>query len=138
MGYIQLLSLQESIVLSDALIAASNIEEYTASGTYVQIKSLMRLTEIYAKCQIRVKHDMRTNLGGGYSKLYKNGLPIAGTEHYNGSGSYVAYTDDLSVTDFRAGDTIELWAYNADNTPGHNTYVRNFQICGNNVPFGEV
>jgi hypothetical protein len=136
MGYIQPLALQESIVLSDALIAAANTERAQASTTYVLCKSILRLTEIYHTSQIRVKHDMRTLAGGGYSKLYKNGQAIPGTEHYNGSGSYVTYTDDLSITDFKAGDTLEVWVYNTSPTPT-NTYVRNFQIYGNNVAFSE-
>jgi hypothetical protein len=138
MGYVQLLSLQESTVLSDDLISAADTERETTNSTYTLIKSILRLTEVYPQCKLRVKHDMRTNLGTGYSQIYKNGQPIAGTESSNGSGSYITYTFDLGITDFKAFDTLEVWAKNSGGVPTYHTYVKNFRIYGINVPYVEI
>ena len=73
MGYVQLLNLQESIVLSDAVIAATVGEHSISSSAYTLNWSFIRLTELYHNCAIRVKHQMRTISGGGYSQIYYNG-----------------------------------------------------------------
>lgn len=73
---------------------------------------------------LRIKFDLKDS--GAFNatgRIYKNGAPF-GTLRTNNTASYVTYSEDLSFSD---GDTIELWAGEADTGTAS---VRNFRVYG--------
>lgn len=105
---------------SDNLKYSADTERsYTLTASYTLKKSI----QVFKSGTIRVKHDQSdASATDNYTKVYVNGV-AAGAEHANSSGSYVTYSDDISV---REGDFVQLYAYNNNNANAG--YVKNFRI----------
>jgi hypothetical protein len=138
MGYTYIPQVQEGYVLSDILMGQSDGQTNVASDVYKLGKSILRLAEIYPKSQLRIKFDMFVTGSTGYGKIYFNGSPI-GTERSTNLLTWTTYSEDISFTNIKALDTIELWGYNTGYIGfGNVVGFRNFRIYANDVHFVEV
>ncbi len=125
--------LAQQVLIASKKVASHNVrnahddEISTHRGTYTKLKTITFSRGLLG--QARFAWQMRIDSTGmGYSKLYKNGSPISGTEDGSGSTSYSLKCVDLTL-DFAPGDTIELWAYTTDSP----VYVKEFRVCYDNI-----
>ncbi len=116
----------------DTLIASTDVmlnaptDRSTAAGTYTKLKEI----RIDKAGTIRVYQNVAIQGGTGYAYIYKNGSPVAGTEHTFTSSQ--VYNDDISVN---AGDLIQGYYKNSG---GYHTYITDFQLRGQLASTGSV
>lgn len=128
-GYAQTLNIGNAIILSDTLIASNDANKNITWGTYTLTKSIAIIKEIYVGSALRVKFDIGSGAGTTYGKIYKNGIAV-GTEKSK-AGASATQTDDITFTDLKANDVIELWTYNNAN----NGTCANFRLYGTETIF---
>jgi len=116
-------------VIGDSSLISHYPEQTTTSESYTKLKTITLGSNIGINTTLRIRFDLKLDPVGlppwAYGRIYRNGIAV-GTERETGSSSYTTYSED--ITDWNAGDTVELWVrtYNS----GYTAYVRDFTICG--------
>lgn len=130
MGYAVTSQFASSYYPSDDVLVTNLAAQTTTELSYVKLKEISVASTIVPGSTFRVKFDLR-NLNGvrtAYGKIYINGVAV-GTERSRNANTVATYTEDLTYSNWRIGDTIELWSkLNAGG--GDTAEVSNLNICG--------
>lgn len=130
MGYADTGKYAKSYYPSDTALVVNLAADTTVSTTYVKLKEIKIASTVVQGSTFRFKFDLR-NFNGvrtAYGKIYINGV-AEGTERSRNANTVAIYSEDLTHTNWKIGDTIELWS--KLNAGGKDTAeVSNFQICG--------
>jgi len=108
--------------VSDNLKISADAERTEALPVYAKVKEV----SVRLPGSVRIKFDLKSSVSGASSKgiIYKNGVAF-GTERTTTSTSYTTYSEDLT---FAAGDLIQLYIRDAENTEANVAYTKNFRI----------
>jgi len=135
MGYAVTAQFAKSYYPSDVALITNLATATTTSTTYEKLKEITVVSQVVSGSTFRIKFDLR-NLNGirtAYGKLYINGV-AAGTERSRNANTVATYTEDLTYSSWKIGDTIELWSkLNAGG--GDTAEVSNLQVCGTGSEF---
>ena len=116
-------------VIGDSSLISHYSEQTTTSESYTKLKTITLGSNIGINTILRIRFDLKLDPVGSppwaYGRIYRNGIAV-GTERQTGSSSYITYSED--ITDWNAGDTVELWVRTHDS--GYTAYVQDFTICG--------
>ena len=120
--------LAKNYMPTDAIIVGHDADVSHATTTWTLKKSIVLTGILNPKSLFRFKFDLRLTAGIGtaYGQIRRNGV-IIGTEQSTGNTAFTTYTQDIVVTGWKRGDSIELWlkAATADSST-----ARNFRLCG--------
>ena len=108
--------------VSDNLKISADAERTEALPVYTKVKEVL----VRLPGSVRIKFDLKSSVSGQNSRgrIYKNGVAF-GTERSTTSNSYTTYSEDLT---FSAGDLIQLYIRDAENTEANVAYAKNFRI----------
>jgi len=133
MGYVQLLNLAETYILTDDYLARNDTQRTTTSTTYVKLKETRIIFEVWPTSSLRIKFTLRCNDGHWvYGRIYYNGQPI-GTERSTDLVAPTEFSEDFTFNDLKSNDTLEVWGRSLAGTT--TTYVTNFRIFGQGTKF---
>lgn len=109
MGYAIDKALAKSYVASDTFLQSNDSVADRVNPVYGKMKTISVINDVYPTAQLRICWT-QSSPGGGNStgKLCKNGVDIAGTESLGNA----TFTFDISFTDLKYKDTLELWGKN--------------------------
>jgi hypothetical protein len=124
-----------SYLISDDVIVNNPDEMNSSSTAYTKLLVIKLGDDVGINVTLRIKFNMLSEQSNGatdivYGKVYRNGSPI-GTERQTSSDFYVTFSED--ITNWNAGDTIELWAKVTSGINGISVTVKNLQICGTHI-----
>ena len=109
-------------VTGSILNISADTEQTTTSASYIKSKEIY----IGVPGTYSVSFDLRRDSAQtAQGRIYVNGSPV-GTERSNATGSYVTYTEDISVV---RGDLLQL--YHLITFGSDTSYVRNFRVSEN-------
>jgi hypothetical protein len=137
-GYSQLpediINLSKIYWINDDLIIANDAETVVFGLTPTCYKEITLRSSIYPASKLRIKFDFYHNnsFGSLYAQIYRNGIPI-GTLAGQALIQWDTISEDLTaITDWKAGDKIQLYGYHTD---GGNGRFRNLRIYGKSSEF---
>lgn len=106
---------------SDTLKYSADTERSTDNDAYTLVKQIT----VRVGGTVRVTFDAKTASGStGHARIYVNGTAV-GTERTPNSGTYVSYSEDITVAPF---DLVQLYYQEPSGDAGALIYVRNFRI----------
>jgi hypothetical protein len=119
--------------VSDDALIKNDAENYTSNTTYTKLKEiyLSKVVDGQISNWLRVYFELRSTSSSylARGRVYCNGAAV-GTERSTTSTTYVAFTEDISLT-VADGDLIQLYGRIA--TSAYYCYVQNFRINGTYV-----
>ena len=131
MGYSLDKEYANSYVASDTLLQSNDANASPGSAVYVKVKTIMVITDVYPRSQLRICWTQASGgAGTTTSKLKKSGVDLAGTE----SAGVNTFSFDISFTDLKYSDILELWSKNDQNLGS----VTNYRVKGTVTPFVNV
>lgn len=111
------------------IIIANDTQRDTMDTSYVKLKQITLGAAVVQGSVFRFLFDLNTSSGGNtvYGRIFKNGVAL-GTEQSVTAAGYITKSEDITMTNFLVGDTIELWGKTAAGLSF--MLCRNFRICG--------
>lgn len=133
MGYVQLLHLAETYIVTDDYIARNDTERASTSQSFIKVKQTALLCDIYPTGSLRIRFTLRSSNGQFvYAQIYYNGVPV-GTLRSTDLTAPQEYSEDFNFTEIKVTDELQVWA--RVNLVGTTAYVKNFRIFGQGTKF---
>ena len=131
MGYTITAPYQDLFYIPTDVELAVNNTEYVNNSSdpafFFKQTSFRLENTIITTGKFRYKFDMKTSGNQVLGQIYRNGIAV-GTEQSTVNPVYTTFTEDINTTNWKLGDTIELWTRRV--LAGRDVYVKNFKICG--------